>query len=212
MAPLRAAARSTVRNGALLWIIGSLLLVGCGESAFGQGVVRSPTSVSTPPKIEVTVSVGGKETDAGVASPLIVQYDRSRLISRAFKARDSSILEVSKRDTRLEISAPAIPQFVQIESATGISTNNEPIGKSVIDRCGPSPALDLLSHCTHGNESHGRWKWNIAIPPNRFRSPYLVVYVRWVTNRKNGPSVIYLGLWSVLVQRRAQNTVTYGDQ
>jgi hypothetical protein len=202
MAPLRAAARSTVRNGALLWIIGSLLLVGCGESAFGQGVVRSPTSVSTPPKIEVTVSVGGKETDAVVASPLIVQYDRSRLISRAFKARDSSILEVSKRDTRLEISAPAIPQFVQIESATGISTNNEPIGKSVIDRCGPSPALDLLS----------RWKWNIAIPPNRFRSPYLVVYVRWVTNRKNGPSVIYLGLWSVLVQRRAQNTVTYGDQ
>ncbi len=210
MVPLRTMSHFTVRNGTLILIISLLVLTGCQQFASGQGLVRPPTSVSHPPKIDVTVSAGVKKTDAVIASPVIVQYDGSRLVSKTFKTRDSSILEVSRRDTSLEISAPATPQFVQIESAQGLSTNSTPIGKSVIDKCGPSPALDLLSHCTHGHESNGRWEWNVPIAAARFHFPYLIVYVRWVTDRKNGPSIIYLGLWKVLVQRHAQNTATYG--
>ncbi len=196
--------RSTVRNGALILVISSMVLTACQESEVGQGVVRPPTSVSHPPTIIVTVAAGVQKTDAVIASPVIVQYDASQLISRTFSGRASSILEVSNRDTGLEISAPAMPQFVQIESAQGIGANSTPIGKSVLNKCGPSAFFDLLSHCTRGHETNGRWNWNIAISAaTRFHYPYLIVYVRWVTNRKSGSSVIYLGLWKVRVQRRA---------
>jgi hypothetical protein len=209
MTPLRATAHSTVRNGVLILVISSLALAGFGESAYGQDVVRPPTSVSHPPKIHVAVSSGDAVTDTVTASPVITQYDGSRLISKTFETRVTPILEVSRRDTSLEISAPALPQFVQIESAAGISTSSTPLANRVIDKCGPTPALDLLSHCTSGHEANGQWKWTITIPAVRLHSPYLIVYVRWVTNRKNGPSVIYLGLWKVLIQRHEQNTVTY---
>jgi hypothetical protein len=210
MAPLRTTSRVRVRNGALILTISLLVLAQFQGPASGQGLARPPTRVSHPPKIDVTVFAGVKKTDAVIASPVIVQYDGSRLVSKTFKTRDSSILEVSSRDTSLRISVPALPQFVQIESAHGLSTNSTPIGKTVIDRCGPSAALDLLSHCAHGHESNGRWEWNVRITAARYHFPYLIVYVRWVTDRKNGPSVIYLGLWEVPVQRHARNTAAYG--
>ncbi len=210
MAPLRATVLLSARNGAVMLIISFLVLVGCVESASAHGIVRSPTSVSQPPKIHVTVSAGIHKTDAVIASPLLVQYDGSRLISKTYRMGDPSILKVSGQDNSLEVSAPALPQFVQIESAKSISKNGDLIGKSVITQCGPAPALDLLSHCTHGHETSGRWKWKISIAAARFRSPYLIVYVRWISNRKKGSPVIYLGLWSLLVQRHGQNTGTYG--
>lgn len=204
MAPLRMAECPAIRNGVVLLAIGSLVLAGCGV-VVARGNVRAPTSVSHPPAVRVEVLVGSRKTAAVNASPVVVQYDRSRLISKTFNNRTPAILQVSTPGTRLEVSAPDVPQFVQIESAKSITKNGTPIGKSVIGKCGPNSPLDLFSHCTRGHESNGRWKWNIAMPSIHPNSPYLVIYVRWVTSRSTGPSVIYLGVWNLLLRR----AVTY---
>jgi hypothetical protein len=201
MTPARAGAHAPARAGALILIVSSLALAGCVDSVFRQSIVTAPTNVSRPAKINVSLFSGAKRVTTVVAAPVIVQFDRSQLISKNFETSDVPVLKISNRDTRVEISVPAMPQFVQIESARGFSTSNELVDKSILDKCGPTSALNLLSQCTRGRESFGQWKWSVAIPPNLASSPYLVVYVRWVTNQKKGPPVIYLGLWALRLER-----------